>query len=57
MLIISLQYTCNMGVHIHSKNTFVNPNIPNYTPSNTQNTPLHTHRAMIKLVTFASNVT
>jgi hypothetical protein len=27
MLIIILEYTCNIIVHIHSKYTFVNPNI------------------------------
>jgi hypothetical protein len=30
MLIIILEYTCNMVVHIQSKYTFVNPNTPNY---------------------------
>jgi len=32
MLIIILEYTCNMVVHIHSKYTFINRNIPNYIP-------------------------
>jgi hypothetical protein len=30
MLIIIFEYICNMVVDIHSKYTFVNPNIPNY---------------------------
>jgi hypothetical protein len=30
MLIILLEYTYNMVVHIHSKYTFINPNTPNY---------------------------
>jgi hypothetical protein len=30
MLIIILEYICNMVVHIHSKYTFINPNTPNY---------------------------
>jgi hypothetical protein len=30
MLIIILEYTCNMVVHIHSKYTFINPNTHNY---------------------------
>ncbi len=30
MLIILLEYTCNMVVEIHSKYTFININIPNY---------------------------
>jgi hypothetical protein len=30
MLIIILEYTCNMVVHICSKYAFVNHNIPNY---------------------------
>jgi len=32
MLIILLEYTCNMVVEIHSKYTFININIPNYIP-------------------------
>jgi len=32
MLIIILEYTYNMVVHINSKYTFINPNIPNYIP-------------------------
>jgi hypothetical protein len=32
MLIIILEYTCNMVVHIHSKYTFINVNTPNYIP-------------------------
>jgi hypothetical protein len=32
MLIIILEYTCNMVVHIHSKYIFINPNTPNYIP-------------------------
>jgi hypothetical protein len=55
MLIIIIEYTFNMVVHIHSKYTFVNFNIPNYIPQNTQNTSLYTHRAITKLVTFATN--
>jgi hypothetical protein len=30
MVIIFLEYTCNMVVHIHSKYTFINLNTPNY---------------------------
>jgi hypothetical protein len=30
MLIIILEYTSNMVIHIISKNTFINPNTPNY---------------------------
>jgi hypothetical protein len=32
MLIIVLEYTFNMVVHINSKYTFINPNTPNYMP-------------------------
>jgi len=32
MLIIWLEYTCNMVVHIDSKYTFINLNTPNYIP-------------------------
>jgi hypothetical protein len=32
MLIIILEYTYNMVVHINSKYTFINPNTPNYIP-------------------------
>jgi len=32
MLIILLEYTCNIDVHIHSKYTFINFNRPNYIP-------------------------
>jgi hypothetical protein len=32
MLIILVEYTCNMVVHIHSKHTFINHNTPNYIP-------------------------
>jgi hypothetical protein len=56
MLIIILEYICNILIHIRLKYTFVNLNIPNYIP-NTQNTPLDTHRAATKLVTFATNGT
>jgi hypothetical protein len=34
MLIILLEYTCDMVVHIHSKHTFINLNTPNYIPYN-----------------------
>jgi hypothetical protein len=57
MLIIVLEYTYNMVVHIHSKYTFTKPNTPNYIPYNSQNTPLYTHRVATKLVTFATNGT
>jgi hypothetical protein len=57
MLIIILEYTCNMVVHVYSKYTFVSLNIPNYIFLNTQNTQVHTQRAVIKLVTFATNGT
>jgi hypothetical protein len=30
ILIIILEYTCNMVIHVHSKYTFVNNNTPNY---------------------------
>jgi hypothetical protein len=30
MLIILIEYTCNMHVHIHSKYTIINFNTPNY---------------------------
>ncbi len=32
MLIIVLEYTYNMVVHMYSKYTFMNPNTPNYIP-------------------------
>jgi len=32
MLIILLEYTWNMVVHIHSKYTFINISTPNYIP-------------------------
>jgi hypothetical protein len=32
MLVILLEYTCNMLVHIHSKYTFINLNTLNYIP-------------------------
>jgi hypothetical protein len=57
MLIIILEYTCNMVVHIHSIYTFINLNTPNYIPQNSQNTPLYTRRVATKLVTFAINRT
>jgi len=57
MLIIILEYTCNMVVHMHPKYTFINPNTPNYIPQNSQNTPLYIHRVVIKLVTFTTNGT
>jgi hypothetical protein len=57
MLIILLEYTCNMVVHTHSKYTFINLNTPNYIIYNSQNTPLYTHRFATKLVTFATNET
>jgi hypothetical protein len=37
--------------------TFINPNTPNYIPWNSQNTPLYTHKVIIKLATFVTNVT
>jgi hypothetical protein len=54
MLIIILEYTCNMVVHIHSKYKFINPNTPNYIPYNSQNTPLYIHRVATKLVMFVT---
>jgi hypothetical protein len=57
MLIIIFEYTCNIIVHIHSKYTFVNPNISNYIHKNTQNKPLYIHSVTTKLVTFAINGT
>jgi len=57
MLIIILEYTCNMIIHIHSKYTFVNLDIPNYIIYNIKNTPLYMHRVITKLVTFAINGT
>jgi len=32
MLIIIVEYTCSMVVHIHSKHTFINLNTSNYIP-------------------------
>jgi hypothetical protein len=55
MLIIILEYTCNMVVHIHSKYTFINPNTFNYILYNFQNIPLYIHRIATKLVTFVIN--
>jgi hypothetical protein len=57
MLIIILEYTSNMVVHINSKYTFINPNRPNYILYNSQNTLLYIHTIITKLVTFAINGT
>jgi hypothetical protein len=57
MLIILLEYTCNMVVHIHSKYTFINLSTPNYIFYNSQNAPLYAHRVTTKLVTFVTNGT
>jgi len=57
MLIIIFEYSCNMVVHIQSKYTFINLNIPNYIPYNSQNTPLYIHGVAIKLVMFVTNGT
>jgi len=57
MIIIILEYMCNMVIHTQSKYTFVNPNIPNYIFLNTQYTPLYTHRVLIKFMAFATNGT
>jgi hypothetical protein len=57
MVIITLEYTCNMVVHIHSKCTFINPNTPNCISYNSQNTPLYIHKVVIKLVMFVTNET
>jgi len=46
MLIILLEYTCNIVVHIHSKYIFIN-----------FNTPLYIRRVVTKLVTIATNGT
>ncbi len=46
-----------MAMYIHSKYTFVDFNIPNYIPCNTQNTSLYNFIVMIELFTFATNVT
>jgi len=54
MLIIILEYTSNMIVHINSKYTFINLNTPNYILENSQNTPLYTHEVTTKLVTFVT---
>ncbi len=56
MLIIILEQTFNMVVHINSKYTFINFNTPNI-PQNSQNTPLYNHKVTNKLVTFATNGT
>jgi hypothetical protein len=56
MLIIILEYICNIFIHIRSKYTFVNINLPNYI-LDIQNTPLDIHKATTKLVTFATNGT
>jgi len=50
MLIIILEYICNMIVHIHSKYTFISPNTPK----------MHLcifDRFTTKLITFATNGT
>jgi len=57
MLIIILEYACNMVVHMHPKYTFINHNTPNYIPQNSQNTHLYIHKDAIKLVTFTTNGT
>jgi len=57
MLLIILEYTFNMVVHINSKYTFINHNTPNYNPYNWQNTTLYIHKVAIKLVTFITNGT
>ncbi len=57
MLIILLEYTCNMVIHVHSKYTYININTPNYIPYNSQNTLFYIHKVTIKLVTFATNGT
>lgn len=57
MLIITFECTCNMAIHIHSKYTFVDINVPNYIPCNAQNTSLYNFRVMTEFVTFATNVT
>jgi hypothetical protein len=46
MLIVLLEYTCNMVVHIHTKYTFIS-----------FNTPLYIQKVTIKLVTFITNGT
>jgi hypothetical protein len=57
MLIIILEFTSNIIIHIHSKYTFGNPDIFKYIFLNTQNRPLYIHRLATKLVTFATNGT
>jgi len=57
MLIIILEYICNMVVHIHSKYTFITHNTPNYIPQESQDTPLYIHRVATRLVMFATNGT
>ncbi len=57
MLIIILEYTCNMVVRIHSKYTFINSNTPNYNPENSQNTLLYILKVATKLVTSTTNGT
>jgi hypothetical protein len=47
MLIIIFEYTYNMVVHIFTKYTFMNNNIPKYIPWNTQNTPFYIHKVVI----------
>jgi len=54
MLIIILEYTSNMIVHINFKYTFINLNTPNYILESSQNTPLYTHEVTTKLVTFVT---
>jgi hypothetical protein len=55
MLIIVLDYTCNIVIHIYIEYLFVNSNLSNYTFYNTQNTPLYIHWVTTKLVIFATN--
>ncbi len=57
LLIIILEYTFNMVVHINSKYRFINHTTPNYISYNSQNTPLYIHKVTTKLVTFATNGT
>jgi hypothetical protein len=57
MLIIILEYTCNMVIHINSYYKFINHDTFNYIFLNSQNILLYTHRVVTKLVTFATNET
>jgi hypothetical protein len=47
MLIIILEYTCNMVIHIHSNYTFINSNILVYVIFVNATIPLRTHKIQL----------